>query len=140
VLARIFTCMSKTLVTHASALIALAKPGRRVVRPIAVGGVWVRLASVCVMAACLDAGLALAPLQLGVGNPGCSQSVGHALGLSRCPRDVTLQLDFRNAFNSVYRQALQQAGASWAPRLLFFAVRAYRSDGPLFIWCAPAHL
>jgi hypothetical protein len=33
------------------------------------------------------------------------------------PQEVTLLLDFRNAFNSVSRQALLQAVASWAPRL-----------------------
>jgi hypothetical protein len=84
------------------------------VRPIAIGEVWVRLASLCAMAACQDAGLALAPLQLGVGVPGGSQSVGHALrsGLSCCPGDVTLQLDFRNLYNSVSRTALLQAVAS----------------------------
>jgi hypothetical protein len=42
----------------------------------------------------------IAPLQLGVGVPWGSQCVGHALrsGLLCCPGDVTLQLDFRNAF------------------------------------------
>jgi hypothetical protein len=34
------------------------------VRPIAIGEVWVRLASLCATAACQDAGPALAPLQL----------------------------------------------------------------------------
>jgi hypothetical protein len=125
---------------HASALIALAKPGGRGVRPIAIGEVWVRLASLCAMAACQDAGPALAPLQLGVGVPGGSQSVGHALrsGLSCCPGDVTLQLDFRNAFNSVSRTALLQAVASRAPRLLPFAAWTYRSHGPLVVRGAPA--
>jgi hypothetical protein len=37
---------------HASALIARAKPGGHGVRPIAIGEVWVRLASLCAMAAC----------------------------------------------------------------------------------------
>jgi hypothetical protein len=118
---------------HASALIALAKPRGRGMRPIAIGEVWVRLASVCAMAACQDAGTALAPLQLGVGVPWGSQSVGHALrfGLSCCPGDVTLQLDFRNALNSVSRTALLQVVASRAPRLLPFAAWIYPSYGPL---------
>jgi hypothetical protein len=50
-----------------SALIALTKPGGSGVRPIAIGKVWVRLASLCAMDACQDAGPALVPLQLGVG-------------------------------------------------------------------------
>jgi hypothetical protein len=113
---------------HASSLIARAKPGRRSVRPIAVGEVWGRLASLCVMAACQDAGVVLAFRQLRVGVLGGSQSVGHALQsgrhvprVVRRPGDVTLQLDFRNASNSVSRQALLQAVASLAPRLLLFA-------------------
>jgi hypothetical protein len=125
---------------HASALIALAKPGGRGVRPIAIGEVWVRLASLCAMAACQDAGPALAPLQLGLGVPGGSQSVGHARrsDLSCCPGDVTLQLDFWSAFNSVSRTALLQAVASRAPRLLPFAASTYQSHGPLVVRGAPA--
>jgi hypothetical protein len=49
------------------------------VRPIAIVEVWVRLASLCAMAACQDAGPASAPLQLWVSVPAGSQSVGHAL-------------------------------------------------------------
>jgi hypothetical protein len=125
---------------HASARIALTKPGGSGLRPIAIGEVWVRLASLCAMAACQDAGPALAPLQLGVSVPGDSQSVSHTLwsGLSCCPGDVTLQLDFRNTCNSVSRTALLQAVASRAPRLLPFAAWTYRSHGPLVVRGAPA--
>jgi hypothetical protein len=79
----------------ASALIALEKPGGRGVQPIAVDEVWLRLASLCAIAACPDTGPALAPLQLSVGVLGRSQCVGHALHavLSCFPDDVTLQLD-----------------------------------------------
>jgi hypothetical protein len=92
------------------------------------------------MAACRDTGRALASLQLGVGVPRGSQSVDHALrsGLSCCPEDVTLQLDFRNAFASVSRTALLQAVASRAPRLLPFAAWTYWSHGLLVIQGAPA--
>jgi hypothetical protein len=51
---------------------------------------------------------------------------------------VTLQLDFRNAFNSVSRTALLQAVASRAPRLLPFAPWTFRSHGPLVVLGAPA--
>jgi hypothetical protein len=79
------------------------------------------------MAACQDAGPESASrLQGGERHtsvPGGSQSVRHALrsGLSCCLGDVTLQLDFRNAFNSVSRTALLQAVAARAPHLLPFA-------------------
>jgi hypothetical protein len=110
----ISVCLPDIPSLHASALIALAKPGGHGVRPIAIGEVWVRLASLCAMAACQDAGPALALLQLGVGVPGGSQSVGHALrpGLSCCPGDVTLQLDFRNALKKKSQTDLLQAVAS----------------------------
>jgi hypothetical protein len=93
------------------------------VRPIAIGKVWVHLASLCAMAAYQYAGPDLIPLQLGVDVPEGSQSVSHALraDLSCCPGQVTLQLDLRNAINIVSRQALLQAVDSSAPRLLPFA-------------------
>jgi hypothetical protein len=70
----------------------------------------------------------------------CCVSVGHALrsGVSCCPGDVTLQLDFQNAFYSVSRTALLQAVASWALRLLPFAAWTYRSHRPLVVRGAPA--
>jgi hypothetical protein len=52
--------------------------------------------------------------------------------------DMTLQLDFRSAFNSVSQTALLQAVASLEPRLLPFAAWAYRFHGPLVVRGAPA--
>jgi hypothetical protein len=49
-----------------SHLVAVQKPGGRGVRPIAIGKVWVRIATLCKMAACTDASAYLAPLQPGV--------------------------------------------------------------------------
>jgi hypothetical protein len=117
----------------ASALIALEKPGGLGVRPIAIGEVW--LAGLCAMAACPDTVPVLAPVQLGVGVPGGSQCVGHALraGLFCCPNDVTLQLDFQNAFNSVSRQALLQAVACRAPGLLPFASWTFQAHELLVV-------
>jgi hypothetical protein len=62
---------------------------------------------------------------------GGSQCVSHTLrsGLSCCPVVLTLQLVFRNAFNSMSRQALLQAVASQAPCLLPFVAWTYRSHG-----------
>jgi hypothetical protein len=123
----------------ASALIALEKSGGLGVRPIAIGEVWLCLASLCAMAACPDIGRALAPLQLGVGVPRGSQCVGHALraGLSCCPNDVTLQLNFQNASNSVSRQSLLQAVACRALRLLPFAAWTYWVHGLLVVRGSP---
>jgi hypothetical protein len=77
-------CLPDIPSLHASPHIALAKPRGCGMRPITIGEVWVRLASLCVMSACPDAGPALALLQLGLAAPEGSQSVGHALqsGLS----------------------------------------------------------
>jgi hypothetical protein len=65
-----------------SRLIALSKPrtdGRPPgVRPIAVGEVWLRLASLCALAKVSHVGASLAPLQLGVGVRGGCQALGHA--------------------------------------------------------------
>ena len=63
------------------------------------------------MAACPGAGQALAPLQLGVGVRGGSQIIGHAIssGIAADPNCVTLQLDYRNAFNSICRSSMLKA-------------------------------
>ena len=87
---------------RASRLIALGKKNNGV-RPIAIGEVWARLASMCAMAACSEVGPGLAPLQLGVGVPGGAQCLGHAVraGVLAQPDHVTVQLDWRNAFNCI---------------------------------------
>jgi hypothetical protein len=77
---------------HASALIALEKPEGRGVRPIAIGEVCVRLASLCAMAACQDAGPALA-LQLGVSVPGFAAAARDA-SKRRAYRQVSSALAF----------------------------------------------
>ena len=55
----------------------------------------------------------LAPLQVGVGFRGGAQCMGHAImtGVLEHPDDIILQLDFKNAFNSLHQDAmLPQSG------------------------------
>jgi hypothetical protein len=110
---------------RASRLIALFKKPHgsaleHGVRPIAIGEVWARLVSMCAMAACPDTVPALAPLQVGVGVKGGAHVLGHAVraGTLAHPDDVTLQLEFKNAFNSLSRKAMLKAVAARAPQLL----------------------
>jgi hypothetical protein len=53
--------------------------------------------------ACPDAVLDLAPLQLGVGLAGCVGTVGHGkrAGIVVKTGCLTMQVDFRNTFNSM---------------------------------------
>jgi hypothetical protein len=78
------------------------------VRPIAIGEVWARLVSRCAMASSPCIGSQVAPLQVGVGVKRGPQVLSHAIraGLLAHPEDVTMQLDFRNAFNSSSREAM----------------------------------
>ena len=124
-----------------STLIGLEKPGSGGgIRPIAIGEVWLRLAGLCAMASCPGAGQALAPLQLGVGVRGGSQIIGHAIssGIAADPDCVTLQLDWRNAFNSISRSAMLEAIAKRQPTMLPFATWAYRQPSRLIVSGAPA--
>ena len=85
-----------------SRLIALSKPGRPgSIRPIAVGGVWLRLASLCTLAKVSPVGAALTPHQLGVGVSCSSQALGHAMRADvHCDEGIfTLQVDLTNAFS-----------------------------------------
>jgi hypothetical protein len=88
-----------------ASLISIKKPGGGV-RPIAIAEVWHRLAGLCAMKGCA-AGMELHPLQVAVGVPGGSGCIGHALhaGMLADTECVTIQVDFRNAFNSLRRDA-----------------------------------
>ena len=123
-----------------STLIAIDKPNGPGVRPIAIGEVWYRIVGLCAMAACPDAGRSLAPLQMGVGVKGGSQIIGHAIraGIVANPDVVTVQLDYRNAFNSLSRTAMLAAIAKRQPTLLPFATWSYRQPSSLIIPWAPA--
>jgi hypothetical protein len=115
-------------------LLGFEKPGGNGLRPIAIGETWLRLAGLCAMAACPGVGVGLAPLQLGVGIKGGSQILGHAIrtGTAADPECVTVQLDFRNAYNTLDRGAMLEAVKRLAPSLLPFAVWEYRQHSRLF--------
>jgi hypothetical protein len=97
------------------------------VRPIATIEFWYRLAALCALATCPDAGRSLAPLQVAVGTSGGSQIVGHALcaGLVAEAGCVTLQIDWKNAFNTVRGDLMLAAVAKRCPALLPVSAWAY---------------
>jgi hypothetical protein len=69
----------------------------------------------------------LAPLQVGVGVKGGAPVLGHAIraGILPHPEDVTLQLDCKNAFNSLSRETMLNAVATRGPQLCMYAAWTY---------------
>jgi hypothetical protein len=84
-------------------------------------------------------GLAWTPLQLGAGVSGGTPSLAHALrsGISADPACVTIQVDFRNAFNEITLSVVLAAVSRRAPQLLPFAWWVYRQHTPLLVRGAP---
>ena len=119
---------------RASRVVMLLKKGGGI-RPIAIGEVLTRLMSMCAMAACPKLGPALAPLQVGVGLRGGAQCLGHAImsGVLEHPDDAAMQLDFKNASNTLDRAAMLQAVVQRAPQLLRFVQWMYRCASPLWV-------
>ena len=109
-------------------------------RPIAIAETWQRLVSLCAMALCSDLGPSLLPLQLGVGVSGGAQSLGHAARAALAAWDgvVLVQLDWKNAFNTMSRAAILQAVAVHAPRLLPLVKLLYRYPAQLHVEGAPS--
>ena len=62
----------------------------------------------------------VAPLQVGVGTPGGTETVAHALALALAedPETVVISVDMANAFNSIHRAAMLAAVQQSAPALL----------------------
>ena len=122
----------------ASRLVALQKH-KRGIRPIAVGEVWMRFCSICALALCLEAGLDLASLPLGVSVAGGAQCIGHALraGAEAHPDHVTVATDVRNACNSMPRSAVLQAVAERYPQLFPFVNWAYTPAAELWVHGGP---
>ena len=92
-------------------LIGLEKPGGGV-RPIAISETWYRFAGVCALRTYgRGIGERLAPLQVGVGTPGVTETVAHALAsaLAENPETVVISVDMANAFNSIHRAAMLAA-------------------------------
>ena len=105
------------------------------VRPIAIGALWLRLVDKCAMAVGADLGKAMAPLQMGVGVSGGAQCVGHAVkaGIAAHPDHVTLQIDCKNAFNSLCRTSMLRAIATAATPLLPLVTWMYSEASPLLV-------
>ena len=126
-----------------SHLLALAKPNSGV-RPIAIGEVWMRLASRSVMLHYRDDFQELlAPLQLGVAVPGGSEAVvlGIRAALEAHPDWVLLSMDLTNAFNSVDRarvfEALQTGGPAMRSLIPFVRMQ-YGQEGHLWYKDSPS--
>ena len=106
-----------------SRLIAAGKPHSTGVRPIAIGEVLARFASLCALAACFEVGESLAPLQLGVGVAGGTEAMSHALraAIDAEPDSVLLMADFQNAFHTPARAEIMHAVRERAPQLERYA-------------------
>jgi len=109
------------------------------VRPIACQEAWVRIASLCASAAAPDVGPSLAPLQVGVGVKGGTQTMGHGLhaALTNDPEGVFIALDFKNAYGSIHTQSMLDAVKERAPALLPYAIWANTSPARLHVVGAP---
>jgi len=104
-------------------LIALQKKNDDI-RPIAVGYTLRRLAAMCTCVIGSPTVASLAPLQLGVGVPGGAEAAIHATRryVSNMPADhVIIKLDFKNAFNSLRRDAMLEAVERDVPEFCRFA-------------------
>jgi len=99
------------------------------IRPIAVGYTLRRLAAKCANACVIGSPTvaSMAPLQLGVGVPGGAEAAIHATRryVSNMPEDhVITKLDFKNAFNSLRRDAMLEAVERDVPEFYRFVYAA----------------
>ena len=117
-----------------STLIGLTKPDGSV-RPIAIGEVWYRMATQCILTVVAGEGRALAPLQLGVGVPGGAEAFAHGANAARQAdqESYVLAADIDNAFNSVSRSAIFAAVRDKVPQILKFVQWAYGGPTNLHI-------
>ena len=84
-------------------------------------------------------GARLVPHQVGVGTPGGTETVAHALAsaLAEDPETVVISVDMANAFNSIHRAAMLAAVRQSAPASLPMVQWAYGEETPLHIVGAP---
>jgi hypothetical protein len=116
-------------------LIQLGKPSGGV-RPIAVGELFRRIAGKMLVSRyqsdCSDK---LLPLQYGVGSRGGAETIIHFTRnwmAKAPPNHALLQLDFKNAFNSLSRQSLLSAVEEHCPLFYHFAKACYQEPATLF--------
>ena len=104
-------------------------------RPIAIGYYWRRLAAKCANGIALDyLGDHFSPSQFGVGVKWGWEAAIHATRryCSAMPSDhVLVKLDFKNAFNTIYRESVLQAVARYIPMLFAFCHLTYSSRSSL---------
>lgn len=105
------------------------------IRPIAVGYFWRRLASKCANVFAMGKlETYFKPYQLGVGVRGGCEAAVHACRrfLESMPDDqIVVKLDFRNAFNSLRRDAMLRAVARHVPELFAYCYSAYSGSSSL---------
>ena len=98
-------------------------------RPIAIGYYWRRLASKCANAFGIKkVASILFPHQIGVGIPGGCEAAIHATRrfLSNLPQNqVCIKLDFSNAFNSLYRDCIQDRVNELIPEISSYCFLSY---------------
>ena len=140
-LARLLTVMLQGGVTadicpilYGAALTALRKKDGGI-RPIAVGNVLRRLAGKIVSCRVIEAmGTLVRPAQLGYGTRGGAEAAVHStrafLGEMEETK-VILKLDFRNAFNTVHRDAMLHAVRTHLPDYFRFVWQLYRHPSEL---------
>ena len=116
-------------------LVAVPKSGGGV-RPIAVGEVLRRLAAKCVLQTVLPAvSNYLLPLQVGVHVPNAAELVARrakAWCNTPGPGEVVLQIDLRNAFNSLDRSQLLKEVQTRVPQLYPYTFACYSEPSILF--------
>jgi Reverse transcriptase (RNA-dependent DNA polymerase) len=104
-------------------LLAIAKK-KGGIRPIAVGYVWRRLAAKVACSYVKEAGAALlSPRQLGFGVPGGAEAAVRAARRhvdSMTSGQLLIMTDFRNAFNTIRRDAILEAVPKHFPELLSY--------------------
>jgi hypothetical protein len=117
-----------------SALIGLMKPNGDV-RPIAIGEVLYRLVACCALAAIGHTGDDLCPFQVGAGVSSGAEAAAHAVkaALAKDAQAVVVNIDIRNAFNTLGRDAILRAVKDACPALLPFVTWAYGAATDLVV-------
>ena len=103
------------------------------VRPIAVGETLRRLSAKCLVEQAQSlAAEVLFPQQMGVDVPQAAEILAHGIrAQSARPDEVVLFVDFSNAYNTLDRQCMLNAIATFAPQFLRYAWYCYGSPSPL---------
>jgi len=118
-----------------SKVVPILKPNKSI-RPIVVSDIWTRILSRIVASSLATAAQEhLAPLQLGVGVSGACEIISHAAQLYiASPLDrCLLNVDFRNAFNSIHRHSIFEELEDSFPNLRRFFHFAYSMPSPLYL-------